>query len=337
MKQLIILFVAFLGFIQCKKENKSSEITSNTISVIDASGNKMKLSTPPRRVVVLYEPLLELIYMLGTEQTLVGIPTKTYTSSESYDYFSLLDENIKQKKIATPGDFESANQESIIALNPDLVLAYDLPESVVENLNRMGIAVYLGKAETYDNIKKETQDLGIIFRKEKRSQQLLSFVEHELTQIKNETNQLKPKSAYFSWANGRIFSTTGTQSMMHQCLIFGGVTNVCTTKLDQANINPETLVAWNPDLIYMWNDSPELFYEHKQLSKVEAIKNKAVYNLLPMFFYNPHTLKAVSTARRIQNWAYKLKTEEEVLQILQAYLEQLYGKEKAQRLLPKLK
>ncbi|MDO4728362.1 MAG: ABC transporter substrate-binding protein [Bacteroidota bacterium] len=331
---LLTLFLCTI-LTQCKNPKQDSENTtpkSEVITITDTKGNVSEFEKSPQKVVALYEPLLELIYMLDVESTLVGIPSKMYTNKDSYTYFGLIDDRIKDKTLATPGDFEVANLESIVALQPDLVLAYDLPEGIIESLRSMNINVYIGKSETYNDIQKETQDLSLIFNKEERGKQLLDFVATEFQKFKDEVKDKEQKSAYFSWANGRIFSTTGTASMMHQCLVFGGVNNVCTTEMDQANINPETLLSWNPDVIYMWNDSPELFYQHKQLVQINAIKSKSVYNLIPMFLYNPHTLKSVLTTLRIQNWAYQIRTEDEVQSLLKSYLEMLYGKEKADKL-----
>lgn len=329
MKMKLILNLLFAVMLLSACGQKDAQAThSATISVTDVKGNSVQLSQPAQRVVVLFEPLLDAVYMLQSEDALVGVSSKLYLNEDTFHQLSLIDDRVHNKTLATPGDEESLNIESVVALNPDLVVGYNIPESVVSSLQDMGIAVYIGRSETYADTEKEIQDLGKLLGKEKRSQELLDFAKEEFKKLQNNTKNTTPKKAYFSWANGRIFTTAGTGSMMGQCLEFAGVRNVVTSKIDVPNINPETLVSWNPDVIYMWNDSPELFYKHPQLQSVQAVKNRQVYNLLPMFFYNPHTLKALLTTLRIQNWAYQLKTEEEVKQMEQYYLQKLYGKEK---------
>lgn len=325
---LVLLFTCILSLNSCESETSNK----GAIRVLDATMQEVSLKKPAKRVIVLFEPLLDGIYMLRAGERIVGISSKLYTNEETFRCLSLLDERIKNKKIKTPGDEQSLNIESIIALKPDLVIGYSLPEASVQTLRQMGIAVYLGKSETYQDTEKELTDLGILLGKEKRSHELLDFAKKEFEKIKSRGQGQKEKTAYFSWANGRIFTTAGTESMMGQCLDFAGVRNVATSKIDMPNINPEILVSWNPDLIFTWNDRPEVFYNHPQLQPVRAVKERQVFNLMPMFFYNPHNLKALLVATRLQNWAYNLRPEKEVQQDLKTYLNYLYGQKNASAL-----
>lgn len=321
------LSILIFTLISCN-QTKKQETINNTTNVTDANGNEISLNEPAKKIVVLFEPLLDGVYMLGAEDKIIGVYSKLYTNIDTYDYLSLIDERIKNKSLPTPGDEESINIESIVGLKPDLVIGYHIPEGTVKTLKQMGIEVYNGKSETYADTEKELTDLGILLGKEEKSKELLNFASKEFEKIKTQIPNTNQKTAYFSWANGRIFTTAGTESMMGQCLDFAGVKNVAETKIDMPNINPETLVSWNPDTIFMWNDSPNLFYNHPQLAGVNAVKNKQIFNLIPMFFYNPHNLKALLVSSRIQNWAYQLKSDEEMMMQLKHYLHSLYGEQR---------
>lgn len=323
----ILLFFSLLIIFSCDKSNATS-IDKKTINVKDAIGNEISLSEPAKKIVVLFEPLLDDVYMLGAEDKIIGISAKLYSHRDTYDYLSLIDERIKNKSLATPGDEESINMESIVGLKPDLVIGYQIAENTVKTLKQMGIEVYNGKSETYADTEKELSDLGILLGKKEKSKELIGFASAEFEKIKRQIPNINKKTAYFSWANGRIFTTAGTESMMGQCLDFAGVKNVAESKIDMPNINPETLVSWNPDTIFMWNDSPNLFYNHPQLSGINAVKNKQIYNLMPMFFYNPHNLKALLVSARIQNWAYEIKSEKEMMLQLKHYITSLYGEQR---------
>lgn len=324
----VVFVVSLLGLLSCT--NKEGQYQNFEITVVDSKGNEIAINKPVEKIVVLFEPLLDAVYMLQAEEKLVGVSSKLYNNDDTFAYLSLIDDRVKNKQIITPGDEESLNIESIIGIKPDLVIGYNIPESTVENLKNMGISVYIGKSETYADVEKEMTDLGILLGKEERSKVLLQYVNKELAKIQENIKNITPKTAYFSWANGRIFTTAGTESMMGKCLEFAGVKNVVTSAIDMPNINPELLVSWNPDVIYMWNDSPNLFYERQQLKDINAIKNKEIYNLMPMFFYNPHNLKALLTSTQIQNWAYKLISEKEMKELLKNHLTVLYGEDKGE-------
>lgn len=330
---IIGLFCTFFFAISCsKKESVINEATSE-IEVVDTKGNTVELSKPAERVVCLFDPAVDMFQMLGAADKLVGIPIETYIDNELYKPLSLIDERIATKSLPAPGSNELQQIEEIISLKPDLLIVQGLNDGMVKTLNNMGIAVYMMTSESRENLFQELNDISILIGKQERGKELAAFAKEKFELLEAEANVIpkqNKKIVYFTWANGRVFSTAGRSSMMNDCLVYAGTVNACTSFIDQPNINPETLVTWNPDMIVMWNDSPELFYDKKELATVKAIKNKAIYNLMPMFFYNPHTLKSLCASIAIKEWAYG--NPEIAKKEVKAIMIELYGKEKAEKL-----
>lgn len=310
--RVLIPFISIVSlfFFNCTQSTNKENNKENSpvIELEDRQGNKVVLETIPKRVVCLFDPAIDVIYMLQAQDKLVGINAETYYDKELFDYFKHIDSRIANKELATPGSNETLNIESVIALKPDLLIAQNVSPSVVSTLNSMGIPVYLASSESYDDLMQEMKDIAMMLGKEERGEQLVQYAKQkvdELTQrAKANNGQQEKKKVYFSWANGKIFSTAGRSGMMNDCLVLAGVENACPSDIDKPNINPETLIAWDPDMIVMWNDSPNLFYSKKELASVKAIKDKQIFNLMPMFYYNPHTFKAICAATAINGWAY---------------------------------
>jgi len=325
MNRIIILLitVATTILMSCTGPAKKDTPSEHAITVTDALGQQVTLDKPAERIVCLYEPALDALYMLHAEDKITGIFNDVYTSDELFPYYSRLDDRILQKQLATPGSNGDANIESITMLNPDLVILQSAQEGLAQALRAVGIQVYATKAELYDEVLQTVEDLAKLTATQQRSTELLAYVKQEYKMMADKVDSISNKKrVYFSWAYGRIFATTGRNSMMHFCLELAGVENVCTFEVDQPNISAETLLQWNPDMIVMWNDSPNEFYKRKELGEVSAIKNRQIFNLLPMFFYNPHTLKSLSTAVSIHYWAYpdtaidvKHKVEEIIIKL----------------------
>ncbi|WP_182953532.1 ABC transporter substrate-binding protein [Pedobacter gandavensis] len=317
----------------CANGTKENPEKKKSIRVMDAVGHTIELDKPVERIVVLYEPALDALYMLNAEKSIVGIFNNIYTSDELFPFYAKLDDRIQQKKLAVPGSNGDGNIESIMMLNPDLVILQSAQQELAQALRSVGVKVYTTKVEQYQEVFQTMNDLAILTGTKERAEELVSYVKAELARMKDRSATIQTKKkAYFSWAHGRIFATAGRNSMMNFCLEAAGVENACTFELDQPNINPETLVGWNPDIIIMWNDSPEEFYKRTELGEVAAIKNKQIYNLLPMFFYNPHTLKSLSAAVSIHNWAYP-NPDVDVKQQVEKIILKLYG-EKAKAIIP---
>lgn len=330
----ILLFLSLL-VVSCDVRNRDHADNSTAIVVEDTQGNEVVLDAPARRIVCLFDPSVEVLYMLEAQDRLVGIPAETYFDKELFDYYKQIDERIEKKELATPGSNELINIESVIALKPDLVIAQQLSPSMINTLKSMGIAVYLSTSESYEHLMQEMRDIAKLTGTQGRADHLIAYAQQKINVLQDRAKTSadnSPKKVYFTWANGRIFSTAGRNSMMNNCLELAGVENACPAKIDKPNINPETLITWNPDMIVMWNDSPDLFYQKKELAEIEAVKNKKIFNLMPMFYYNPHTFKSLCAAVAINNWAYANEDSNAVEEVKEIIME-LYGKDAGEKLI----
>lgn len=340
MKQMLLLslFLSLLSGCSNTSLSGAKQTSATAQTVTDIEGHEIPIDQPARRIVCLFDPSIDILYMLGAQDQLVGVPVEMYLDSELYDYYRLIDPRIERKELPTPGSNELANLESIIELEPDLVIAQLLSPSALVTLQSMGIPVYIASASRYEDVMKEMKDISLLVGKPERGEELIAYAKEKMAELQERlSNDENPprKSVYFTWANGRIYTTTGRNSMMNDCLVLAGVENACASEVDAPNINPETLLEWDPDMIVMWNDSPDLFYNRQELAPVKAIRHRAIYNLMPMFFYNPHTFKAICAALAIHHWAYgygeKLNNEE-----IEEVIRRLYGEENGTKLIARL-
>ncbi len=106
-----------------------------------------------------------------------------------------------------------------------------------------------------------------------------------------------------------------------------------TTNANQPNVNPETLIEWNPDNIVLWNTNPKLIYERKELQGLSAVQNRKVFNLSPAFIYNPHTIKIIITAIYLNHSIYPEQSDLPVSALQQRILTKLYGEQLAKVLM----
>src|SRR6201990_524383 len=87
---------------------------------------------PPRRIVCLTEETVETLYLMGEEDRIVGVSG-----------YAVRPPRVRREKPRVSA-FTSANIEKILALKPDLVLAFsDLQADIAAALGRAGVAVHL--------------------------------------------------------------------------------------------------------------------------------------------------------------------------------------------------
>jgi iron complex transport system substrate-binding protein len=86
---------------------------------------------PPRRLICLTEETVETLYLLGEQDRIVGVSGYAVRPPEV---------RLKPRVSA----FTSARLDKILALKPDLVLAFsDLQAEIVSDLAKAGVAVHL--------------------------------------------------------------------------------------------------------------------------------------------------------------------------------------------------
>ena len=87
---------------------------------------------PPRRLVCLTEETVETLYLLGEQDRIVGVSG-----------YAVRPPQVRREKPRVSA-FTSANIDKILALEPDLVLAFsDLQAGIAADLARAGVAVHL--------------------------------------------------------------------------------------------------------------------------------------------------------------------------------------------------
>jgi iron complex transport system substrate-binding protein len=90
---------------------------------------------PPERIVCLTEETVETLYLLGEEHRIVGVSG-----------YAVRPPRVRREKPRV-STFTSADIPRILALAPDLVLAFsDLQAGIVQGLARAGLAVHLQPA-----------------------------------------------------------------------------------------------------------------------------------------------------------------------------------------------
>lgn len=327
--RLVVAVSAWLFLLSaCNSENGESMATSaDTIVVTDIRGKEVQLSEPAKRVIVLYQGALDGMYMLHAEHTVVGIQNNIYTNPETFKYFSKLDPRIARKELPAPGNWEtSTNIESVLALQPDLVIIASGQTDAIRLLESLDVQVYAVSPQNNEQLFEEIESIGKLTGTYERAVELLAYTRRKLDEIAEATDHIEQKkSVYYAWSGGRIYSTSGQNSRMAECFRLAGVRNACTFAIDQPNINPETLISWDPDIILLWSTDPQVLYDKKELAVLKAVKNKNVHVLDPPFFYDPHTLKIMYAAIELHNFAYGANEHFDLDENRRDIMTKLYG------------
>ena len=153
---------------------------------------------PPRRIVCLTEETVETLYLLGEQDRIVGVSG-----------YAVRPPQVRREKPRVSA-FISADIPKILALEPDLVLAFsDLQADIAAGLVRAGIDVHVFNQRDIAGILAMIRTLGALVGAAARADQLAASFEQRLAQIAS-TPRLSPKpKVYFEEWDDPLISGIG--------------------------------------------------------------------------------------------------------------------------------
>jgi len=324
LKILIFIFVVFL-----------TNISEAAIKVQDFRGKEIVLKKPAERVVCLIESALTGIYMLKQQHKIVGIPTNVYEEgyfySDTFKYYALLDERIKNKKLPAVGNWEKVNIEKVLSLKTDLIIIWSNQTDAISTFEKLGIPVYGVFITRLEDVKKEILDFGKILDAERRAKELVEYAQIEVNYFKNKSSRIEnKKKVYFSWAQLNFLQTSCKGSIVDELINLAGGINICfNIKGESVTLNMEKLILLNPDVILMWHSKslkPSNLKSNNQLQKINAIKKNSIFQFPDTFSFDLWTLKFLYATKFMAKNIYPDLYNYDLNKEYQKIMNFLYGK-----------
>jgi iron complex transport system substrate-binding protein len=236
--------------------------TAYPLTVTDDLGRKVTLPSEPKRIVTMLPSHTETLFAIGAGEKLVGI--------DEYSNYP----KVETDKIAKVGSGFEPNLEAIVALKPDLVLADESTSSkLVEKLEKAGVNVYGGTAQTYNEVFEKIAVIGKITNREAQAVKLIAGMRTELNTIQASVRTLPKVTAYFE-IDPTPYSV-GPNSFIGVLLKKAGGLNIIPAKLgDFPKISPELVVSANPAAIL--GVSLEDVLKRPGWANIAAVKTKRV-------------------------------------------------------------
>jgi len=145
---------------------------------------------PPERIVCLTEETTETLYLLGEERRIVGISGYTVRPPRA------------RREKPRVSAFISADVPKILALKPDLVLAFsDMQAEIVAALIRAGVAVHAFNQRTIAEILDMIRTLGALACAPARANALACEMQANLDRVRarNAGREFRPRVYFEEW------------------------------------------------------------------------------------------------------------------------------------------
>jgi iron complex transport system substrate-binding protein len=209
---------------------------SAEIRVIDDLGEEIVLLKPARRVISLAPHITELIYSLGAEKQIVG--TVKYS-----DYPP------EASTLPRIGDAFSLNIESVLALKPDLIIAWHTGGNnrPIERLRSLGLPVYTNEAKSLAGIGEAIIDIAALLGKKERG---FALQQEFVTALENSRVVKKSSPVIFFQISDQELYTVSSEHLIGQAINHCGGKNLFSDiSPNVSQVNQEMILANQPDVI----------------------------------------------------------------------------------------
>ena len=237
---------------------------------------------PPKRIVCLTEETVELLYLLGEEQRIVGVTG-----------YAVRPKNVRKEKPRI-SSFKSANIQKIIQLKPDIILAFsDIQSEIVANLVKKGQSVLCFNQRDIEGIFNMMQTISSLLDIKQKGINLVSKLKKNIYQIKNKYSNYNKLKVYFEEWNDPLI--TGLKWVSELINIAGGEDIFYKKSLNELAkdriISEEEVIKENPDIIIgSWCGKKVKFDQirnRRGWDKINAIKYNKIYEIKSPLILQP--------------------------------------------------
>ena len=258
-------------------------------TITDDNGRTVNFDKKPERIVVTSASFLEPLYAVGGE--VVGRPDSKSKIPEA------------AKSVTNIGRVYQIDAEKVLALTPDLViLNRGMNEKLVETLAANHIKTLVIEMKSYEDVKREIGTFATLTGETAKGDELIRKMDADIEAVRTSIPQEKKRVAI-------IHSTGQGLSVQLDGSIAGNIANILgwentaagmpalDKNPDAAPYSMETLVAQNPDIIFVTSMGEEaeirasmeaMFAESPAWQSVSAVRDGRVYYLpQEMFLFSP--------------------------------------------------
>lgn len=238
------------------------------IILVDDGGDEIRLAHLPARIVSLAPHVTELLFAAGASEQVIG-------AVEFSDYPE------QAKSIPRVGSYNKFDLERIVALNPDLIIAWKSgnPDSQVNELIKLGFKVYFNEPRQLEDVAQSLRQLGRLLATEAIANPVAREYEQRLSALRNQfKNRAKVRVFYQVWKEP-LFTVNGEHIISRVIELCGGVNVFSDLKVLAPNIDKEAVIAENPDVIVAGMNDSRLDWLSiwKQWTSINAVKNNHLY------------------------------------------------------------
>ena len=240
------------------------------LEVVDDTGRLVHLDRDARRVITLSPHATELVFAAGAGEKLVAVVAHS-------DYPAAA------RRLPSVGDATRLDRERILALRPDLVIAWDSGnrEKDLAWLNRAGVAVYRSEPRRLEHIPLDMERIGLLAGTAAAARENAARFRRRLEELRRRYGKTPPVRVFYQLWPRPLMTVGGGHIISEVLRLCGGVNLFSRLPALAARVSREAVILANPQAIIAAADpgAPDPLGGWRRWSTVAAVKSGRLYRI----------------------------------------------------------
>ncbi|TNF38120.1 MAG: cobalamin-binding protein [Gammaproteobacteria bacterium] len=268
------------------------------INVVDDVGRTIVLEKPAQRIISLAPHATELLYVAGGDkQILAAVDFSDYPE--------------QAQQLPRVGSYEKLDIEAILALQPDLVIAWQSgnPREQFQHLIQLGLNVFITEARRFEDVAENIRKFGVLLDTQAIANQQANDYLRELQQLRRDYQGRTAVRVFYQVWNEPLFTVNGEHLINKVIELCGGTNVFADLPVLAPRISVEAVIEKDPEVIIagLNEQRHDWLGNWQKWTGMKAVKNGHVYGVNADLIVR-HTPRIVQGARRMCEQIDKVRT-----------------------------
>jgi iron complex transport system substrate-binding protein len=244
--------------------------------VRDDIGQIIQIHQPAKRVISLAPNLTEILFAIGAGNTIVGI-----SSGDNYP--------AAVRHIPIIANYSYINVEAILALHPDLIVAWQDGNSMSElsRLQQLGFPIYFAKFAEIKDITHTMSNLALLMGTQKSAAPIIAQIRQGFSSLQKKYAGRFSVPVFYQIWQYPLF-TINRHSFINQVIHLCGGRNIfADAQGNVLQVNQEAVLAAGPLAIITSESDPNWQQPWLKWQELAAVHYKNLYRISPELIERP--------------------------------------------------
>ncbi len=243
------------------------------VSVLDDRGVMVSFPQPARKIISLAPHVTELVFAAGAGAYLVGVTAFSDYPPEA-------------KRILSLGDSGKVDVERILALKPDLVIAWKSGNHSgdLAQLERLGVRLFVTEPRHLEDVPRLLRAIGSLAGTDADASRAAAGFEQRMDGLKKKFAARRPVSVFYQIWDAPLMTVNGEHLINDVIALCGGRNIFARLSSLTPAVSMESVVSLNPEVIVASGSlyqNAQIWKSWQRFTGIRAVQKERLYFIHP--------------------------------------------------------